>query len=87
MKLLFPQPPRPDEDPNAVSLAILGLGNIAVPGIMIGLALRYDLRIYSFTINAKPFKKLKPRAIVVSLPWSLPQYHTATGGWGERFWA
>lgn len=43
IKLLFPRPPAPDADPAVQQLAMLGLGDIVLPGIMIGLALRFDL--------------------------------------------
>ncbi|EAL85824.1 aspartic endopeptidase [Aspergillus fumigatus Af293] len=43
IKLLFPRPPAPGEAPDVVSLAMLGLGDIVIPGMMVGLALRFDL--------------------------------------------
>ncbi|KAK5139235.1 hypothetical protein LTR04_003764, partial [Oleoguttula sp. CCFEE 6159] len=47
IKLLFPRPApagaRPDVEQ---SLAMLGLGDIVLPGLMIGLALRFDLYLY-----------------------------------------
>ena len=42
VKLLIPKPSEGDE----MSLAMLGLGDIVLPGIMIGLALRYDLYLF-----------------------------------------
>jgi minor histocompatibility antigen H13 len=80
MKLLFPRPPHEGED--AVSLAMLGLGDIAIPGLMIGLALRFDLFLY---YKRKAIQKAKAAGgsdEVIKL-----QYQSATGGWGERFWA
>ena len=44
VKLLIPKPA--DEDPAKLSLAMLGLGDIVLPGMMIGLALRFDLYIF-----------------------------------------
>ena len=44
VKLLIPKPS--DEDPSKLSLAMLGLGDIVLPGIMIGLALRFDLFLF-----------------------------------------
>jgi minor histocompatibility antigen H13 len=45
IKLLFPRPSPPDMAPEEAKRlhAMLGLGDIVLPGIMIGLALRYDL--------------------------------------------
>lgn len=45
IKLLFPRPPAPGEAPEAAKRthAMLGLGDVVLPGIMIGLALRFDL--------------------------------------------
>lgn len=43
VKLLFPRPPPPGADPTIQVLSMLGLGDVVLPGIMIGLALRFDL--------------------------------------------
>lgn len=43
IKLVFPRPAAPDAPPGASSHAMLGLGDVVLPGIMIGLALRFDL--------------------------------------------
>ena len=48
IKLLFPRPPVSGEAPDTVSLAMLGLGDIIIPGMMVGLALRFDLYLYCF---------------------------------------
>ncbi|KAI4183052.1 MAG: hypothetical protein LQ348_004749 [Seirophora lacunosa] len=42
-KLLFPRPPGPDGDPARQHLSMLGLGDVVLPGMMIGFALRMDL--------------------------------------------
>jgi len=44
-KLLFPRPADPGADP-AKSLAMLGLGDVVLPGIVMGLALRFDLYMF-----------------------------------------
>ncbi|KAL4956225.1 signal peptide peptidase-domain-containing protein [Aspergillus filifer] len=82
IKLLFPRPPAPSEAPDAVSLAMLGLGDIIVPGMMVGLALRFDLYLYY-----KLKGTLEARAKGGDTGFVKPVYQTATGGWGERFWA
>ena len=43
VKFLFPRPARGLEDPAKQYLAMLGLGDIVLPGIMMALALRFDL--------------------------------------------
>ena len=47
VKLLIPKPGV--KDPTKMELAMLGLGDIVLPGMMIGLALRFDL--YKFYLN------------------------------------
>ncbi|KAL2842237.1 signal peptide peptidase-domain-containing protein [Aspergillus pseudoustus] len=82
IKLLFPRPPAPTESPDTVSLAMLGLGDIIVPGMMVGLALRFDLYLY--------YKRkgiLKAKAEGEESGFVRPVFQQATGGWGERFWA
>ncbi|KAL9025990.1 MAG: hypothetical protein Q9196_005281 [Gyalolechia fulgens] len=45
-KLLFPRPPGPDGDPTKQHLSMLGLGDIVLPGMMVGFALRLDLYLH-----------------------------------------
>ena len=95
-KLVFPRPSRPTEDPTEKALFMLGLGDIILPGMMIGFALRFDLYLFYLrsqtrrTINN--FKHVEDGANdstserandseVVKAKW-----HPATGGWGERLW-
>ncbi|KAL6231818.1 hypothetical protein BDW75DRAFT_34231 [Aspergillus navahoensis] len=82
IKLLFPRPPAPTEAPDTVSLAMLGLGDIIIPGMMVGLALRFDLYLY---YKAKGL--VKGRSEGEGSEYVKPLYQSATGGWGERFWA
>ena len=83
VKLLFPRPPTPEQaEPDAVSLAMLGLGDIVIPGMMIGLALRFDLFLYY-----KRKGMQKTAAASEDKKSVKPNYQAATGGWGERFWA
>ncbi|EAS30344.1 signal peptide peptidase [Coccidioides immitis RS] len=79
IKLLFPRPPT-KEDPSAIALAMLGLGDIVVPGTMIGLALRFDLYLHYL-------RKHSTLTGTGADADSRPKYVTATGGWGERFWS
>lgn len=82
IKLLFPRPPSPGEEPDVQALAMLGLGDIVIPGMMIGLALRFDLFLYyrQKGIQQAQLQGLDAKAVK-------PQYQRATGSWGERFWA
>ncbi|KAL3449266.1 signal peptide peptidase-domain-containing protein [Aspergillus insuetus] len=82
IKLLFPRPPAPTEAPDTVSLAMLGLGDIIVPGMMVGLALRFDLFLYY-----KQKGMLKAKAEGEASGFVKPVFQQATGAWGERFWA
>lgn len=45
-KLLFPRPAGPSADPAKQSLSMLGLGDVVLPGMMIGFALRLDLYLF-----------------------------------------
>lgn len=82
IKLLFPRPPSPGEEPDAVSLAMLGLGDIVIPGMMVGLALRFDLFLYYYRKGIQ-----KARAEDSNEETVKAQYQHPTGSWGERFWA
>lgn len=82
IKLLFPRPPSPGEEPDVQSLAMLGLGDIVIPGMMIGLALRFDLFLY---YRQKGIQQAQLQGL--SEQNVKPQYQRATGAWGERFWA
>jgi minor histocompatibility antigen H13 len=82
IKLLFPRPPTSRDAPGSVPLAMLGLGDIVIPGMMIGLALRFDLFLYYQRKGAQwPRTEAHDQATVK------PEYQSATGAWGERFWA
>lgn len=83
IKLVFPGPKRG---------SMLGLGDVVLPGIMMALALRFDLYLHyvrmqttksqSTTQSATPDTGVpSPSQIVVKAP-----YIEATGSWGERFW-
>lgn len=81
IKLLFPRPAGPNQPPDTVSLAMLGLGDIVIPGMMVGHALRFDLYLYYLR---KGYQKAKAEGNEEE-PVK-PTYQSARGGWGERFW-
>ncbi|KAG0645272.1 Intramembrane protease 1 [Hyphodiscus hymeniophilus] len=64
IKLVFPGPGRG---------SMLGLGDVVLPGIMMALALRFDLYLHYLRHPTRKDEKKAP-------------YHEATGKWGERFW-
>lgn len=98
IKLLFPRPPGPDADPTKQSLSMLGLGDVVLPGIMIGLALRFDLYLFylrkrtqqatevtdTTEMNAQKSKLEAPDSSETKV--TKAPWHTATGNWGERLW-
>ncbi|EGD98406.1 signal peptide peptidase [Trichophyton tonsurans CBS 112818] len=77
IKLVFPRPPVPGESKPAE--AMLGLGDIVVPGMIIGLALRFDLYLYYL-------RKQNRQAQTSSKDDGRVGYKNAAGGWGERVW-
>ena len=98
VKLLFPRPSAAGDDPSKKALAMLGLGDMVIPGIMIGLALRFDLYLFylrkqkrrrsseaDLTGNEKlDVSEVKSTAGHESIV--MADYRPATAGWGERFW-
>lgn len=90
-KLLFPRPRRPGEDPEKEALFMLGLGDIILPGMMIGFALRFDLYLFYLRKqsreNIQGSKGTKDAANgSASKEVTKPTWYPATGVWGERFW-
>ena len=85
IKLIFPRPSPPGADPTKASHAMLGLGDVVLPGIMIGLALRFDL--YLFYLRKQTHSTLTldvgngPQNTVTK-----PEYFSLSGRWSERFW-
>ncbi|KAJ9635552.1 hypothetical protein H2204_005726 [Knufia peltigerae] len=60
------------------TMAMLGLGDIVVPGMMLAFALRFDLFLFYLRQSRKGEKG--------SEETEKPVYASAKGGWGERFW-
>ncbi|KAH6710975.1 peptidase A22B, signal peptide peptidase, partial [Leptodontidium sp. MPI-SDFR-AT-0119] len=77
IKLVFPGPKRG---------SMLGLGDVVLPGIMMALALRFDLYLHYLRKQRTTSKPtIPPRAIEPDTIVRAP-YVEATGQWGERFW-
>ena len=95
-KLLFPRPSRPNDDPTKQALSMLGLGDVILPGIMIGFALRFDLYLFYLrkqtqqTTKGSKSSKEPANGAASKKPDESesvkPTWHPATGGWGERLW-
>lgn len=92
IKLIFPGPKRG---------GMLGLGDVVLPGIMMALALRFDLYMFYLkktrAISQGATKALTPRSGTVQTKFNFndskedpetgkPIYYTPTGYQGERFW-
>ena len=99
-KMLFPRPVGPKDDPAKEAMSMLGLGDIVLPGLVMGFALRFDL--YLFYLRKQKRRSSDETEVEedgaadrmnssdsTSKQTSeivKAEYKTATGGWGERFW-
>lgn len=92
IKLVFPRPEDPNRPGEAV-YSMLGLGDIVLPGIMIGLALRFDLymfyykkqtRIVDGQVNEKT-KKLEDRMEKAEYISPLYRWSDWYWTWGKSF--
>jgi minor histocompatibility antigen H13 len=80
IKLMFPRPGA-DDDPTP-SHAMLGLGDVVLPGIMIGLALRFDL--YLFYLRRQ--KRIPAAVSGEEDTVEKPKYFSLAGRWSDHFW-
>lgn len=94
IKLLFPRPLEEGQDAADRKLAMLGLGDIVIPGMMIGLALRFDLHMFYLKRQAKRVKsaqgdankKQEDSTRKVDEEVQRESYRPVTGHWGNKFW-
>ena len=91
IKLVFPRPDEPSEIPGkppVKSFSMLGLGDIVLPGIMIGLALRFDLYMFYLKKQQKQQKAITDSNGQATTEEIVEKasYVPATGHWGDRFW-
>ena len=86
IKLLIPRPDEPGRDgkPPTKAYSMLGLGDIVLPGMIIGLALRFDLFLFYLRKQKKTTRKNEVGEEVEDV--IKPTYTTATGQWGSRLW-
>lgn len=82
IKLMFPRPPAADDPSGAPSHAMLGLGDVVLPGIMIGLALRFDLYLFYLRREKRTPAPTEGEEDVIEKP----QYHSLAGRWSDHFW-
>lgn len=82
IKLMFPRPGPSDDPSGASSHAMLGLGDVVLPGIMIGLALRFDLYLF-YLRQQKRTPSVVPggKETVQKL-----RYFSLAGHWSDYFW-
>ncbi|XP_014560343.1 hypothetical protein COCVIDRAFT_89427 [Bipolaris victoriae FI3] len=82
IKLVFPRPAAADDPTSVPSHAMLGLGDVVLPGIMIGLALRFDLYLFYLRRQTRrPAVAGEGQEIVEK-----PKYYSLTGRWTDYFW-
>lgn len=86
IKLLFPRPdqPGPEGQPPTKGYSMLGLGDIVLPGLMIGLALRFDLHMY-YLKKQKTSTKVGDHGESEKVV-TKAEYNHVTGHWGSRLW-
>ncbi|KAF2669140.1 hypothetical protein BT63DRAFT_424850 [Microthyrium microscopicum] len=91
VKLLFP---RPTEDPAKQQFSMLGLGDIVLPGIVMGLALRYDLYLHylrkqkAATIDTETKADATGKELTAAKPGSVikASYVSPSKQWSNQFW-
>ncbi|KAI0400920.1 signal peptide peptidase-domain-containing protein [Xylaria palmicola] len=82
------------EGPNGASM--LGLGDIVIPGMFIGLCLRFDHYMYYY--RQRKLEEIELKTDDTSSGWLItskemqrivvkPEYVNPQGQWGDRFWA
>ena len=87
IKLVFPRPDEPNEipgEPPIKGFSMLGLGDIVLPGIMIGLALRFDL--FMFYLRKQKRTRRSSEASADQESIEKAPYVSIHGQWGSRIW-
>ncbi|KAF2629536.1 hypothetical protein BU25DRAFT_447011 [Macroventuria anomochaeta] len=82
IKLMFPRPGDPKDPTSAPSHAMLGLGDVVLPGIVIGLALRFDL--YLFYLRRQ--KRVPAASAEGAEAIEKAEYFPLAGRWSDHFW-
>lgn len=87
IKLVFPRPAPIDAPDKVSSHAMLGLGDVVLPGIMIGLALRFDLFIF-YLRRQKIITAVNNNRNGVPVEGQVEKakYYSLAGRWTDHFW-
>jgi minor histocompatibility antigen H13 len=82
IKLIIPRADNPNK-PGVAQFSMLGLGDIVLPGMMIGLALRYDLHRHYLKLQTSPKTgdKSTPENAVLKAKFIPPK-----NNWSSLFW-
>jgi minor histocompatibility antigen H13 len=86
IKLVFPRPAHPDSPSTAPSLAMLGLGDVVLPGIMMGLALRFDLFLFYLRRQKHTAAVAQADGTPGEATVEKPKYFSLAGRWSDHFW-
>jgi minor histocompatibility antigen H13 len=86
IKLVFPRPAPPGSPKALPSLAMLGLGDVVLPGIMIGLALRFDLFLFYLRQQKQVPGEAQEDGTLGSATIVKPKYISLSGRWSDYFW-
>lgn len=82
IKLVFPRPEAIGTESDKPQYAMLGLGDVVLPGIMIGLALRFDL--WLFYLRRQ--RRVQPTD-GSNEATEKPRYFSLSGRWTDHFWS
>lgn len=82
IKLMFPRPSPADDPSQGPSHAMLGLGDVVLPGIMIGLALRFDLYLFYLRQQKRTPSSTPGEKDTVQKA----RYAPLAGHWTDHFW-
>ena len=83
IKLIFPRPAPAGADPTKPQFAMLGLGDIVLPGMVMGLALRFDLYLHYLRKQKKIPSETENEADGMTLK---AQYVSPSKHWSNHFW-
>lgn len=84
--LLFPRPADAGEDPSITRYGMLGLGDIVLPGIFIGLALRFDLYLHYLSKQRKPAITAEANTDANQDTTVKAPYIPPSKNWANQFW-
>lgn len=82
IKLVFPRPDVADSVSTKPQYAMLGLGDVVLPGIMIGLALRFDLFLFYLRRQTRTQANDGSGEVLEK-----PRYFSLAGRWSDHFWS